>query len=162
MEDLQTWDTHLYHPAGYQVYEVLEEPGLYRDLKPLPGALEALARFRDTGWQVVLGTASQHDANLVEKSAWIRHHLPWLPKRQVMLGHGKELVRADVFADDGPHNARAYRQEHPHAFITTITYPYNVACQAYDYHSHRWTDPALAWPDIFEESQRYYDRMKRS
>jgi 5'-nucleotidase len=111
---------------------LFDAPGFCRDIEPVPGAIEALARLHDEGHDIHIVTSST--ANMIpDKLAWIGRHLPWLPKRNVWFGHRKEMLFGDVFIDDGGHNVEAYRAawgESP--VILMPAYPYNLGADDWD------------------------------
>lgn len=150
LDRIMSWDTHLYAKAGKAVYEVLKTPGLYKNLKPLPGAVEATRTLAERH-DVLVVTAAVEPVNFSEKAEWFNEYLPFLSKHQFMIGHKKYRIEADALVDDGPHNAEAYRVAHPGAKILTIGYNYNIGNPAYDVVAGDWRDTASAWKKILEE-----------
>lgn len=149
VEDILTWDTHLYAKAGHAVYEILRRPGIFRDLAPLPGAIAAVATLNEN-YDLRVVTAATFPTNYTEKVDWCTEHLPFLKQKQIVFAHDKDWLEADVLIDDGPHNAMAYRAAHPKAWLLGIKYPYNASCKDYDLLADDWQDTDAAWKKILE------------
>jgi len=146
VERILTWDIADHAKNGKVVLDFLSRPGFFKDLNPLPGAVEAVRLLSDNkANEIFVVTAAYHPPNFTEKAEWVQRWLPFLTKRQFILAHEKHLIKADAFIDDSPRNARDYRKEHPHAFILSIRYPYNGSCEAYDVLAPDWQDPKGAW-----------------
>jgi len=150
VDKILTWDTHLYAKAGKAIYDVLSQPGLFRDAPPLDGAIEAIKTLHDRGHDIFMVTAAVHPINFTEKAEWFHKHLDFLGKRRLVLAHEKHLIPADVLIDDGPHNAEAYAKHHPCARIFSIRYPYNQHSMHYTLLAGHWSDPAGAWAEILD------------
>lgn len=151
MDMVKTWNTHEYAKHGTAIYTILERKGFFRNLKPIPGALEAVQKVLDKGHTVKIVTAAEFPINYSEKVEWFKEKLPQLKKRDLYMMHEKHEIHADVLIDDGPHNAEAYRKAHPNAKILTIGYPYNENCTAYTLIAGSYKDPVAAWELILKE-----------
>lgn len=146
--DVTEWDMHKCSPDGHRVYDALHAPGLFRNLNPLAGAVAGLRALHDAGHHVIILTASaKMPQTAADKLEWIREHLPWLSRKDVLIGHRKYLVRGDVLIDDSPVNIREYRQAWPDAQIVTIDYPYNREAPA-SFRAMDYADTARAWREI--------------
>lgn len=146
--DVTEWDIHKCAPDGHRVYDVLHGAGMFRRLAPLAGAVEGVRALCAAGHEVVILTASaKQPQTAADKLEWVREHLPWLSRKDVLIGHRKHLVRGDVLIDDSPENLADYAAAWPRAKLITIDYPYNrgvpVHFRAMDY-----ADPRRAWRDI--------------
>ncbi len=85
-----------------EAWAVLHEPGLFRFLPPLPGAVEAI-RDIATRHDVFLCTAPvDSDHCPTEKIAWVREHLGASLVKRMILSHDKTLIHADLLIDDKP------------------------------------------------------------
>ena len=147
VEKVVSWNMHENAPkAGLKAYDVFKREGFFRNLPEIPGAIEGVKSFVDAGHDVFVVTAAETSVSFKEKVEWFHQHLPFLGKRRLIIMHEKHLLPADVLIDDAPHNAEAYHNEHPDAFITTLKYPYNRDCKYYDFIPRSIdTDPAFAW-----------------
>lgn len=123
IDDLISWDFKSNLPAGEADWH--KDVGFFENLKPLPGALEALEYLNNKYTVMMLSSPSQTAESASEKVRWIAKYMPFLPYRNYILTKHKYLVRGDVFIDDAPKNLFAYREAWPDATILTIAYPYN-------------------------------------
>jgi len=148
---IDKWEIHECTVIGHRIYDLLT-PDLFGALAPIPGALDALERLHSAGNHIVVVTASaKHLGTAGAKLRWIRRHLPWLDRKDVLIGHRKHLVRGDVLIDDSPANILEYRAAWPDAAIVTIDYPYNRSREVglattFRAQSHRGF--AAAWEEI--------------
>lgn len=147
-----SWDVHNNVPIGHRIYEYLYQPGFFEDLEPLPGAIESLNLLQNRGHKVTIATAySYPGTSATDKVTWCRNHLPFLNKRQIFLGHQKEMLKGDVFIDDSPDNITNYRREWPNACIATISHLYNEHVKdKTDIFALDYKDTAAAWKTIIE------------
>lgn len=112
----------------YVVDEALATPGLFRNAKPIPGALEALRALKDRGHLIRILTATPHHVDLqvkTEKTEWYAEHAPFIDELKFASGPEKINTPGHVFIDDRPDTLIAYKQAHPDALVIGIEYPYN-------------------------------------
>jgi 5'-nucleotidase len=110
-EQMHTFDlTETYPPSVKQdVYNATSMPGLYRNLEPLPGAIEALkdmeANCQDFLEPFIVSAPNTHckDSGCwTEKAQWVREHLgPWWEDR-LILTRDKTVFRGHFLIDDKP------------------------------------------------------------
>lgn len=120
LEHMSEWGPHLYAKKGKAIYHYLSRPGFFRDLAPLPGAVDGVRQLLDEGFDVVIVTAAKNGQR--DKLLWVEEHLPFLDTRNMVFAHRKELVRGDVLFDDAPHNLAAFE---PYGLAIAMAYPYN-------------------------------------
>jgi len=120
-EDMKVWGPHRYAREGKRIYKYLSQPGFFRDLPPIPGAIKGMRHLIEAGHDVVIVTAARrgHD----DKLRWVEKHLSFLPKDHVIFAHRKELVRGDIMFDDAPHNLRGFAEYG--GTPVAMAYPYN-------------------------------------
>lgn len=161
IDKVLTWDTHLYcKNENKAIYDVLNDPGFFRDLPAIPGGLESVKQLQDMGHEIIIVTASP-DSAMGDKKAWIKQHMPWLPRKHVFMGDLKYKINGDVLIDDGPHNIIEYRKHHPNAFIATIDYPFNrSAHHLCDLVAHGYKDYLGAWEQILNGVTQYAESSK--
>lgn len=121
LEDMREWGPHLYAKKGKAIYRYLAQPGFFRDLTPLPGAIRGVKTLLSWGHEVVIVTAARHGHS--DKLAWVHEHLPFLPPHNMVFAHRKELVRGDVLFDDAPHNLEAFA---PYGLPVAMAYSFNA------------------------------------
>jgi 5'-nucleotidase len=129
--------------AVEHIYDFLHKPGLYKNLDPFPGAIEALTRLHEKHRVILVSTPSADPQTAADKLTWVEKHLPWA-RRSYMLTTQKDLVRGDVFIDDAPHNLVSYRRAWPAARTVCVDWPYNkdVDC---DMRALNWQHMDQAW-----------------
>lgn len=77
-------------------------PGFFRNLKPMPGAIEGIrALIANPKLKVYIATkhTTKTDNSPSEKVAWIREHLPELLKKMFIVTD-KLMLRGDYLIDD--------------------------------------------------------------
>lgn len=123
VDQLTTWNSHeLVKPAcGAKIYDYLDRPGFYRDLKPLPHAIEVLQRLHEC-YEIYIVTASPVSA-LQDKAAWVEEHLPFIGVKKIIFAHDKDCVVGDLLFDDAPHNLQKYIDKG--RLAVAMDYPYN-------------------------------------
>lgn len=150
VDDMVHWDMAHNVKIGRKIYDYLYSHEFFKHVDPIPGALEALKEIHGKGHNlVVLSAPSWPGTSASDKISWIKHHLPWFNKRDIILGHNKHLVKGDVFIDDSPSNITAYRAHWPQSKIMTISYPYNQGSkQLCDVFAESHRDTEKAWEQI--------------
>lgn len=120
LDDVVEWEWHRFvKPAcGSRIYHYLSRPGFFADLEPIPGAAEVLRELNDQA-ELVAVTASPRPA-MADKVAWIRRHLPFIHKQNIVITYRKDLVRGDFMFDDAPRNLRHFQ-----GIRIIMDYPYN-------------------------------------
>jgi 5'-nucleotidase len=120
LEQMTHWGPHLYARKGKAIYRYLTQPGFFRDLAPIPGAIAGMRKLHAWGHELVIVTAAKNGHR--DKMEWVHEHLPFLPPGNIVFAHRKELVRGDVMFDDAPHNLLAFA---PYGLPVAMDYPYN-------------------------------------
>lgn len=120
LEDMREWGPHRYARKGKLIYRYLSEPGFFRDLAPIPGAIDGVRQLLDWGHDVVIVTAAKRGH--ADKLQWVREHLPFLDLHNVVFAHRKELVRGHLLFDDAPHNLTAFAS---YGLPVAMAYTYN-------------------------------------
>ncbi len=97
--------------AANKIYEFFREDGFFRELPPMPGAVEGIQTLMRRGHDVVIVTACKYGHS--DKRAWFRDHLPHFNRRNIIFAERKELIRGDVFIDDHVQNLEAWAWSWP-------------------------------------------------
>lgn len=131
--------------------DVVNARGFFIDLQAYPGSLETLAKLVDDGHEVLITTSyswsSEHSAN--EKIAWYKRHAPFLPIKNMMLGHQKKRILCDIAIDDGPDKMKKLKARQPNAKAATVLWPYHIGKEhLWDFIAHDYTRPADAWKQL--------------
>lgn len=105
-EKIKEWDLRKAFPelSGNQIYEPLHDPGLWDDVKPVPGAQAMLKRLVDDGHNVYVVTSASRNTASIKLTHFLFKHYKFLSDDNVIITRHKELIDGDVLIDDGPHN----------------------------------------------------------
>lgn len=143
------WDIHHNTPEiGNKIYEVLEDPHLYDNVKVVEGAAEGVELLRKQGNSVVFVSAAPtgfFDA----KSNWMLRN-GFLDKSRRTHGdlykaNDKSLIRAQVLIDDGPKNIENFQ-----GMSICFDAPYNQTIKKPRYYRMRgWKDLPRLWEEIY-------------
>lgn len=107
--------------------------GFFRDLKPMPGAIESYNKLSEHFDVYILSTGPWSNPNsFVEKVEWVKEYLPNAYKN-VIFSHHKNLNRGDYLIDDSTKNGAdnftgEHIQIHSNKFPTwndVMTYIFN-------------------------------------
>lgn len=144
---ISAWDTVM--PNGKDMYDYFSVPGFFRNLRPVPGAQEALNAMHELGHDILILSAATITHAPGEKYEWLSEHFPWLNRKKVMFATDKYRVKGDVFIDDAPSNTSLYLRHWPAAQVIGIEYPYNVSVpEAYGELVPSYLDFEAAWRRI--------------
>jgi 5'-nucleotidase len=107
-----------------RVEQVYSQPGFYRDLPPISGAIEAVHGLLSIGHHIRICTSPQLHT-IEDKYAWVARCLGAEFTRQVIVSKDKTLLRGDVLVDDNPEIVGMYT---PQWRQVLFDQPYN--CEA--------------------------------
>lgn len=101
--------------------------GFFRNLKPIAGSQEILAKLASKHEVYIASAAMQFPNSLEEKSEWLDEHFPFLPwQNRILCGH-KHILKGDVLIDD-----RSYNLESFHGRSLQFTSPHNVNTEGFE------------------------------
>lgn len=135
-EAVGQWD--YVFPNGKDCYAYFSRPGFFRDLKPIPGAIEAIKAFQEAGHEVLIVSSATLTNVPGEKFEWLSEFMPDFKRQDVMFVARKEFVRGDVLIDDYPRNVEPWAKKNVWGKIYTLKYEYNKDCSAYDLRADNW------------------------
>lgn len=123
VERVLCWQSEKYvkPECGLKIYDYLDQPGLFRNLKPLPHALEVLERLSGE-YDILIVTSSRTHA-FTEKEQWVDKNLPFIGKHNLIFAHRKDMICGDLLFDDAPHNLSAFARTG--RMSVAMDYPYN-------------------------------------
>lgn len=99
--------------CGTGIFEYLHDPSIYDDVKPIPGALNAVLRLRNMGHRVIFVTScNKHMSG--RKFQWLADNgfidtMYGTISKDYVEAHDKSLIRADVLIDDYAGNFAGFR-----------------------------------------------------
>lgn len=103
-DDIDRWEFHEHfkHTDKDDIYNILREPGFFAALEPIDGAIDGVKKLVDAGFDVVFVTSCAHGHS--DKRAWLKKHMPFFDRKNIIFAERKELVTGDIFVDDRPQN----------------------------------------------------------
>jgi 5'(3')-deoxyribonucleotidase len=105
-EDCRAWD--LTETFGPGIYDMLETPGLFRNLEPVKEGIEVFERLYMSGRYDIYIVTAAHPSAYAEKIEWVRKYLPFFPLKNFIACQSKDAVWGDILFDDGAHNIEAF------------------------------------------------------
>ena len=93
-----------------------EIPGLFGQMKPMPGALEAVRKLNEKYDCYILSTAPWNNPSAwSDKVAWITEHLDDVFHKKMIITHCKHLCKGNYLIDDrDKHGASEFEGEWIH------------------------------------------------
>lgn len=105
-------------------------PGIFRNPKPIAGAIEAIKKLQDSGkYELIIATTAPWDCPVsnTDKRYWIETYFGDLFKRQMIITHRKDLLYGDYLIDDRLANgSEFFKGELLHFGINQDTKQYNT------------------------------------
>ncbi len=127
LEDRKGFYLREQYPQEYRefVQEIYHGPGFYRNLPPIPGALQALREIKSTAKSVFLCTSPmlpKYENCVLEKYHWVFDKLgeDWI--HNIILTKDKTIVKGDILIDDMPEINGLEKPEWEHVLYDQ---PYN-------------------------------------
>ena len=119
-----------------EVEAIYNTPGFFRDMPPMPGALDGIRAMREAGHEVRICTSPlmKYRHCVTEKYEWVEQHLGAEFVRLVILTRDKTLVHGDILVDDKPQVTGAHVPSWRHVLYDQ---PYNRHVAA----------PRMTWND---------------
>lgn len=123
---------NLYTVFGKEIDTVMHEPDLFRNLKPIPHALEVFERlYMSNLFEMYIVTAANPRA-VEAKYEWIEKYLPFFPKNHIIVCSSKFMIKGDYLLDDGMHNIEDFANaggksvvfDKPHNMQNPHSYPH--------------------------------------
>lgn len=114
--DVKTWELHKFvkPECGRKIYDYLNDPDLYKSVKPLPGAIEGIEKIRSLGWRVIFLTAyfntpkieALHNYGLLKEYPY--NDGRWHTACDVVMANDKTLLKGDMLIDDKTDNIEKF------------------------------------------------------
>tara|TARA_R110000851_G_scaffold37986_4_gene97746 strand:+ start:7870 stop:8358 length:489 start_codon:yes stop_codon:yes gene_type:complete len=93
---------HIKQKYGDNLHRV---PGFYRDLKPLPGAVNAFNTLCELYTVYIASTPSWNNpSSWIDKRLWVQEHLGPNAFKKLILTNNKGLLKGDILIDDNVWN----------------------------------------------------------
>lgn len=145
-KDIKEWDISAACKNATQddIYKFFNEPGFFRHLDPMPGAIDVVSDLFEDGHEIIFVTSTGFTGHSC-KLAWLERHLPKkMLKNKFVFNHvvftfRKDLVRGDILLDDKIKNLNAFKNASPDQIAVCFSHPYNK----------KWNGPTVANWDSF-------------
>ena len=104
---------HIKQKYGDNLHRV---PGFYRDLKPLPGAIEAFNKLCEHYDVYIASTPSWSNPSCwIDKRLWVQQYIGQNAYKKLILTSNKGILKGDYLIDDNTWNgADEFEGEHIH------------------------------------------------
>lgn len=123
------WEIRDCYPAQYgdRICSIFEEPGFFRNLKPIPGAIEALQVLREYGDIHFVSaplSGERRTRCIIEKCEWLEEYV-WNNASELLFPtRDKTIVKGDYLFDDRPDIKGRYEPTWKHLLFDD-DYAYN-------------------------------------
>jgi len=89
--DIKTYSLSQY--IGEKGIEILKQPGFFRMLEPIEGAIETIKKLVNDGNEMFIISSPMNEYSVFEKYLWIRKHLPFFDiKNLILVGNKGDLL----------------------------------------------------------------------
>lgn len=93
------------YPNSKEFYEEEPDmiPGIFKDPKPIKGAIEAIKKLEESGkYEMVIATTApwENTESNTHKREWIEKYFGVLFEKQMIITHRKDLLCGDYLIDD--------------------------------------------------------------
>lgn len=102
VNDCKEWDMGVLFPmlTRKQIVDALWDVELWKDIKPIPDAVEYIKKLIDDGFDVYLATAT-HVTYYNDKYEHVIHkYFPFIDEEHIITIHNKQLLKGLVLVDD--------------------------------------------------------------
>jgi 5'-nucleotidase len=147
LDDITDYDVTKFVKQPDILYELLEEPGFFYDLEPMPEAVEYFNRLVESGLDIVIVTQppGNCDYAIRDKRDWMREHFPTFRLSDMIFCHRKNLIHGDILFDDKMAHLSEWRHKNPKGIAASLKWKYNKN----NFVSHVDFEPETAWRDFY-------------
>ena len=111
--DIKTYSLSQY--IGEKGIKILKQPGFFRMLEPIEGAIETIEKLVNDGNEVFIISSPMNEYSVFEKYKWVKEYLPFFDiKNLILVGNKGDLLsringEGGVLFDDCPAYLREFR-----------------------------------------------------
>jgi 5'(3')-deoxyribonucleotidase len=127
VSDIKEYDVGLVCTDQKVLYDILDEPGFFFHMSPMPDAVKYFQKLLDDGYDLVVVTQPPRRADLAihDKRSWMKTYFPSYDLSNMIFCHRKSLIAGDVLFDDKPSHLVEWKESHPNGLTATIDWPFN-------------------------------------
>ena len=105
-DDIREWDLSKAFPglSREETYAAEMDKDFWKNVRPMPGAPEAVRKLLDDGHDVIIVTATLYETLKEKMEDVLFKYFPFITRDRVIITFRKQLIKGDVLVDDGPHN----------------------------------------------------------
>lgn len=105
-QDITDWDVSKFFPSltRVQVYNALAKEEVWKNIEPMPGAVEYLEKLINEGFDIYLVTATDYRNVFLKYEYVIKRYFPYITWDRVIVVSNKSMIKGDFLIDDGFHN----------------------------------------------------------
>jgi len=95
-------------PGAAHLRDAMYERGFFRDVIPMPGAIEVVRELYEYYEVYVVTTATEFRYSFTDKYEWLEEHLPFIHYRRIVFCGDKNIVHGDFMIDDKVSNLSGF------------------------------------------------------
>lgn len=127
VEDIKEYDVGLVCTNQKVLYDILDEPGFFYNMKPMPGAVTYFQKLLDEDYDLVIVTQPPRRVDLAmrDKRKWMAKYFPSFELSNMVFCHRKNLVDGALLFDDKPAHLLDWKAAHPDGKLATLDWQFN-------------------------------------
>jgi len=133
---ITTWT--LSDHIGNDWLEIIQEPGYFKSLKPIDGAIDTINKLIEENREVFIITSPMNEYSVFEKYLWVKEYLPFFPINNLILVGNKgdilSKINNGILFDDCPEYLEKFN-----GITVAMDKPYNWNVKS-DFRVSNWDD----------------------
>jgi 5'(3')-deoxyribonucleotidase len=93
------------------VWDIINAPGFFRQMEPIPGSQEALRELWDQAEVFIASAAMEFRNSLYDKHCWLEEHFPFISWKNIIFCGAKHFLATDFLIDDQSYNLTKFKGE---------------------------------------------------
>lgn len=127
----KSWNVHSHVKCGYGVYDILNTPEFFAELKLHRDAYQGLNDLKYLSMQgkirpVIVSCCGGIPNRASGKLQWLQTYAPWIIKDTIFCSD-KSLVHGDIIIDDRVDVLCAWKAAHPEGHAILMSAPHNIS-----------------------------------
>lgn len=119
-----------------EIFEIIREPGFFRDLKPMADSQEVIEELSKSYEIFITTAAMEFPTSFTAKYEWLKEYFGFIDEMNFVFCGDKSIINADFLVDD---NVRHFERFPGRGIIFTA--PHNIHEKNYD-RIHSWKEAA--------------------